>query len=1042
MGRDTVSISLKGDGPWQGLSRQSEHFPTGGRFEVLDGCVVSEDGTEIRRVPGSRVGLQFRTEQTYDIAGVTANNPARITTAEKHLLPAGPVSVVRVSGGNQYVPGGFYNATWVSETEVDIDYDTSLEVGPSDQGSLSVERNPIYHGVRWIAERPVIVATVTNWRSNGTVANDSLAAVVGDGLLDPSAAQQVMTYWPCLVNDYEPDPHGKAPTAKGDLDVSGGRLLMAFPGYGVNFEANIKDGDYRPEGQFVKSLGTPLGFIDHQTVQAPAQPPQTINDEQSYGWYFDPTDPVFPATGIYPYGDGDGSEYWQAYIAVGYRDKATGAYGLISDPVLHKIGKEDYDTYGVTSVGGTIYNITGVNHPYPSGAVLEVSLMGDSGTGGDILKTDGLVLTTPGGGPFDIQIDSPGGAPVGDGTFSIHHNAFKLRAYNPRNMLLEAADFGIVVFSSQPTQFPALPSDIALFQVYETDLAINDISTTTIGLYDNLFHGDEQRIPNLEKLPMGASKILTVKGTTFYANPISSGAYTNPETGEPEFDRETIEYQVIGGNKDDDPRLERPGTFSGTYGELAASGALPSSYEGEFFYVDWTDAGSPVMIGNFRLDPFIAPHFWKINTYKRWRPSEPAATERYDHISIKLIRGAVWHSEQGFPGIVPATNRIIVDQKRGRDVTALGSLRDSLVMTTDRETYAIGWSRSPLGSDPEMISTDYGCIAGLSMVETEGGLFCLADPGPVNIGGNVDWIGRNLGDFWLDYNKDDQGMIPNASAVEDQERRLVVWGLNQATEGSLNLASNNSVLFYNYDLRAFSTWTPSVPIDGFDRMLAVDGEYKTAFLSERDDAGLFDYVYYFEDGAADLVDETSRIVLTEPRGDNARIFVGAVGAFSTTVVGQQVVVYTQENTFLGTGKVALISVDASTMTLEEDMNAHWDAGDVLEAGVIPMEMVTNLTTLQDLKNQSAISSIRMLHSHERGLLSDGRADLAWVQCWLIDDQGAEYPVHRGDAQLMGKTRTDLPSGQINAYSSKVRIKIWGNVNMRIKNIELEVSLGG
>lgn len=52
-----TSFSLRGDGPWQGMTTQSRAKP--GHFELLENCYVSSDGQEIRPIPGFKTFIDL-----------------------------------------------------------------------------------------------------------------------------------------------------------------------------------------------------------------------------------------------------------------------------------------------------------------------------------------------------------------------------------------------------------------------------------------------------------------------------------------------------------------------------------------------------------------------------------------------------------------------------------------------------------------------------------------------------------------------------------------------------------------------------------------------------------------------------------------------------------------------------------------------------------------------------------------------------------------------------------------------------------------------
>jgi hypothetical protein len=149
---------------------------------------------------------------------------------------------------------------------------------------------------------------------------------------------------------------------------------------------------------------------------------------------------------------------------------------------------------------------------------------------------------------------------------------------------------------------------------------------------------------------------------------------------------------------------------------------------------------------------------------------------------LVLPRGKVQVSNPDHPGETPATNTIVVSAEDDQDIEAMGSAGGQPVICTKDRTYFLGFSTTPVGGIPDIVSDKFGCIAPNSMVSFDGGCAWISSRGPVAmIGGEFRWIGEPLQQWFTEstsrYKKDSLGMMRHAWACHDPIRGLIYFGL-------------------------------------------------------------------------------------------------------------------------------------------------------------------------------------------------------------------------------------------------------------------------
>jgi len=238
---------------------------------------------------------------------------------------------------------------------------------------------------------------------------------------------------------------------------------------------------------------------------------------------------------------------------------------------------------------------------------------------------------------------------------------------------------------------------------------------------------------------------------------------------------------------------------------------------------------------------------------------------------INITQIPIWYvmprgqMQIGDPGAPNRSSRAfikIVDPNRGDDITAFGHMNGSVIICTRRETYSYSWYRNPAGEEPNLMSTEVGCIASNSMVEFDGGLAWISTRGPVALGQGIQHVGADVAeDFYSQsrrYVTDSKGMMRHSWGVHDAQRGLIMWGLlrrdsaqaprsltityenaqystdsEDLTDGILSRFPCDEVLIWSYRAGAFSHWRPPAGLEIYwmRPMRDADGRTRMCFLA-------------------------------------------------------------------------------------------------------------------------------------------------------------------------------------------------------------------
>ena len=822
MAQEKREVSLKrSDGMWAGQSDQSYFAPTEGAFEKLINCYVSQDGTEIRRMPPLTLWVDpMLTQGPIGISVMQDGPRTSVRFRQEHRLfdSAGAFSGQRVYVlGNSSIPDGWYPITRFSDDEAIIDVFTTT---PSVSGSFLLERAIEPHAMRMVDNKLVILAESLTTYVSPVVGNRQkyhLATWVQDKPIDYRMTTGLFQYWSSPLN--EPDIQTGINAAIPASVASSATIIIAQHGYASTserFKVTVAGFASRgvPDGTYTAKVQTPYeSFVIPQasgssgtiTFGGPVGYPfQAYNRPIRRRMQVDVADGKLliaaPGEGV----------CFQAYVGYTELDLLTlrRRTNLLGLPKAIMQIPEPFNNGGTGNLAAGVYWVACGYHN---------------------TRTDEFGLISE---PIQVTVTSP-------------NNAVRVYLHTPRAALREVIGASIIIWmsdvnSGQGTMRQVLETEVAASHVsYNYPVEVNSLANISV------------RMPIIENLPAGATSVRTVKGTTFFCSQLSSNL-TSIAAAERTFaaiDFVARDQIVIS------PTIDPAVGITALSGGMAADYQFPSSIGGYNILMN----GLPI----FTLDRVLNAiydihagvnngqnHVWSITTQHDLKNTVPYVTR--DSI-ISIPRGLVWFSEQGFPGVSPSTNRIPVDRLEGFDVIALGRMDDTLIICSDKETYSLTWDRSPLGVNPRMMSTEYGCIAPSSMTQFDGGLAWLSDRGPVLMtSGGFQWISSSISSTWNSYKRDSRGWMPHAFAAHDPTRKIILFFLRKDRNSSAyamavgddkkSKVPCDEVLVYSYAANAWSVWELKPEHECVDatNVLCYDGIRRLGILTGAKLVYLFD----------------------------------------------------------------------------------------------------------------------------------------------------------------------------------------------------------
>jgi len=198
----------------------------------------------------------------------------------------------------------------------------------------------------------------------------------------------------------------------------------------------------------------------------------------------------------------------------------------------------------------------------------------------------------------------------------------------------------------------------------------------------------------------------------------------------------------------------------------------------------------------------------------------------------EMPKGVLQIGEPGQPSRVTKAGGIgiqVIDYNKDDDITAIYQLAGNAVICSKKETYFLSWGSSPIGQQPSLVHSAYGCIAPNSMVEFDGGVAWISEQGPVAIGASLQFIGQDIQEDFVGstrrYLADSRGMMRHAWGCHDRTRGLILWGMvttastltdrtgedalfTNSDDGDRSRCPCDEVLIWSYRTNSFSRWRP------------------------------------------------------------------------------------------------------------------------------------------------------------------------------------------------------------------------------------------
>lgn len=995
-------VSMR-QGTWRGIDRQSDMAPGDADFIELKNGYVSTDGTEIRRMPGWKAVMKPQFAEAFTIntftngatTSIKVNTNITGVTANHGLAVGDNVRIV----GNSSIANGYYTVSVVVDsTEFTI---AETTVSSSTDGTVYVDRLGSPHGFKQILGRTVFVG-----EDHATNSGASFSVVA---IEIPSGGPTYITIRGIVGWDVgEPITGGLTIAGSGDATFNGFYAESSTEVVGLS----------RIKIDVDKSATTPTASATTLTFG-------TVK-EHIAAW----VEEDLPSAGSPP----ECAEYWPSCnILPTFSDQrdffpirrksvldssedrlliASPGYGccfqvpirqleksLSTSPQLKKVmglgvPKGAAISYAAATPGANAFT-TGYSHvmvAYRNRVTGEIGLISE---------------------PFELN----GGSNETDGTLKVALGREVLREFCLlHDILLFAFDTAGSAASAKLIYVGTVSTEASPWGRGELSITFNKTACL-----DNAL-AQTYRIPFLEQMPRGSKFIKTVRGYT-----LGGGALGNIGNAS---SVDEIYTEATGSNPED--KEIRVGLLPiNVGGEL-----LPSSYQGVVLQSPPSDSH-----GVTRLN--VLKELWYAGAtgdYRHhWDAEDSFQKDSGRYGTLLYDRGAAWFSEPGVPGVSPATNTIIFDAKNGEDLEGAGSYRNGWVVCSESETFVLSAGSSPVGQRPIRVSSEFGCVAPNSFVETEMGAYWLSRQGPVMFdGSSVRWIGRPVKELFDACKRDSRDMMPHAIVGHDRKRGLIYWGLRK-DEHSTSYASISAswpddarskvacdyFLVWSYRAQAWSTWEPPSSLGGvwwMDTVTTDENSEELGFLAGSDwNAEL----YVFDDDYVDSVaDDGPLSGLSQASGyvgtTGLYFYYGDAGLNDYIRVGMQWYAVDGETLYYDGAEV--VAVDTVNQKVTLSMPVVWTSSTRLYLGAIPMRLKSKLVSMNArLSGQSSISSVALRYYDQ------GNATKLRYQINEVNAQTAEM-----DGYRVAK-RSD--SG---AFEHQLTVDICSDGPVKVKDLVLEV----
>ncbi len=1043
MAEGTREISLKGpNGVWGGITDASSMSPGLGTFSSLENAYLSRDGTEIRRWMGSKVlGFPFLGLDV-PIWGVEPDGGGAgvdyVETQFPHYLPTGTSKVFIF--GSSVISLNVYTVTRVNEYKFSIgNVASALEFSGSGTGRVWLQRVGQPHALTHADGRPVIVAETDSASSQGTGSKAHICTWVASRVMDPNSAlipgyaglgggtevtsvDSGFIAWPVphmelvsadriaasgggAVNETAVDGQifGMNILNRCVVDVLNRRVLIAVPGHGCMFEANVdrernpllSDGTTTynggaqpiPDHRKTKTLGIPKGAIEATTWDG--------NGGSGY------SDSVFAS--------GD-----QVYIAVGFMDVSTGEVGLPSEVIQ-------------TAAASTDQSYLRVSCRAPRSIMREVSGLAT------ILYMSEIGAAAPAALFPVAYVYYP---------FEISERAIKFESPAAKAFIFE--DGQAFVYRGK---FSGAWGG-ALSRTIQAPLPESAVYP--------------ERFPVLEQMPTGASWVKVARGRMLAGNDRPDNVSVTARTYE-----DTVENAASSGAPVEADFLHFESSLQGgtetkpTEPKWDAHLMSPA-YVGHQFSIAWGDDSKQTGIGaDFVIGTIEEMHnhdgTFDGNRYQTDAdfidPADSAPSEDSEIVKIIMQPENVMFSEEGFPGVV-TSNRLPVDVTIGRRPVAAGRLGDTVIIFTDRTSHLFNWGLLPRRATSTVISNEFGCIAPASVVEAAGMLvWCSADgPMAYSHGGGLRWISRGIQELWDTFLSQTDGMRGEIQGCHDSKRGLVIWQMTTSYDDTTDDASKSKtscdrLLVWNYQANAWSIVKQNasnrthcintLPINDSSSNKSL---WAPCYISTTTDSDYYP-LYMWDERYANRVDNAVPYSATSD-------WSGTTTFTSTSIPpinpgfgdgeGDNAFIYSPMNKqLLWWGDITSTQAGSATLSSVSG-TVGWKTGDVLETRVITMSMSTNLYHMGDLSAPNTIRGVVVrLVQYQNPASSAGKR--SWLRVRIEDEDGTIVNLcqnKQGDYVQDGTNKFN--HGVMRCEQFKVHIDVISNVQVRIKDIAIEV----
>lgn len=989
-------LSLKGDSPvWRGMSDTTGIAPAPGTFEVLEGVVVSRDGTDLVPDLGAQLSGKPFYGQAFSIAAIvvgvgitTITLDATAARDDDAYLPAVFYALFHVTGyGTTPIVG---TKTGVNTFTVPVEF-TSASL----TGYVLIQRVFMEHAMASVDGKPAVVIetsvydepTDDTYRNLATaVCKTPLSTTTPPTPGKPDGTDANFVLWPSptmtALNDCDYGTDTGVTLRKlrhydiqrrMHVDSLNGRLLIAVPGLGIMFEANVRNHFQTlstrpplhsswPDSRWTKALG--LQRAPNHGIPVTASNGGSLTDDSYYTF------------------------------AIGYYNPATGEAGVPSPPFAIYIADLATDkTLNVKAI-------------YPRGALLEQM---------------GLQIVLYAGLP------TPGPSSDANYQLALAAELFPIEHWGP--------------FTSA-NELSLLATDASTATYYT-------FVVTTVPSVESQV--SPKRFPVMELPPAGASWVKVAKGRM-----LSGGEM--PEWWD--MNAWPIAFQKLGftGALDLEYMLTIPSMWNEisavpTSGPCAMS-QWPTTFGGrqiaEINTANTTRYGldeGPVNQRVTAVTP-LGPHTHQIDFRVNNTGNSDFDVDHDATYRVFTPQERVSVSEEGYPGVCPATSQLPVDALVSPGLTTgCARVGDQATIFTPQQTHLFSWAAMPRFPASNVISNSHGGASTHSIVEGPGFAAWLSMSGPCTwTGGAVRWAGDRLATFWNTVKRDSNGMVICAGASVDLSKTLVIWAVLTNTTSDWTAATTDTLkhkvpcdtlLCWNWTADAFSVQRREDvrEITALGTMPYDDGTLKPTISCLGIEHGVY-FPLYALDGSVERASAVDEITLTADRNP-----ANSTATFSDTVyfgLGDYAFVRSPDGETCrwlgqlgGVTSVATTSLTLGQASADAD-GAVWYSGDTLVVGGPHVLMRTHRLHLGDLGGGVAADAL-VIHA-------DIEASHCYAKITFILPDGTERALKPswGQRLLNGSTRiTGLAVGDDVAIEMTVVADGW----FAIKDIAFEASDG-